>query len=307
MQNNYLIIGGTEKSGTTSLYHYLSAHPAVTGSLKKETDFFRVEGGAVGSHRLTDYKQLFPSASAGAVYMEASPGYLADSAHAAAAIATLLPQARLIFVLRDPIDRLISSFQFHQSRLYLPESMSFDTYIELCMMYEKGEVTPASCGLKEWFLRVPDAGLYARHLKDFYEHFPREQIRVVAFDELGRDARAVMRAIAQWAGLDPAFYQDYEFERSNVTFAARRAWLQRLALFVNRRCEPFFNRFPGVKRRMLAIYKTINGRSAERPLMSAGTQARLVEYYRQDVEDLVLLVGQDIDVARNWLKKHHGK
>lgn len=298
-----LILAGTEKSGTTSVYLYLNAHPQVAGSARKETDYFR----SPPPHSLADYAALFPGAQPGQTWMEASPGYLAESAVAAPAMAALVPGARLLFILRDPVDRLLSGFVFHKSRFHIPESMHFDDYIARCMAFERGEIGLAEAGLKSWHLRVPEAGRYARHLRDFYQHFPREQIRVTTLEALQADPRAYMQSLCEWAGLAAGFYADFDFVRANVTFTPRRAWLQRLGLGVNARLEPFFNRYPAVKQRLLKAYKRLNGRQETKPAMSAETAALLVDYYAADVAELIATEGPAVDAARYWLGKTDGR
>lgn len=296
----HLLLAGTEKSGTTSVYLYLNAHPQVAGSVRKETDYFR----SPPSHSLADYEALFPGARPGQLRMEASPGYLAESGVAAPAIAALIPDARLLFILRDPIDRLLSGFVFHKSRFHIPEAMSFDDYIALCMRFERGELGLAEAGLKEWHLRVPDAGRYAQHLRDYYRHFSREQIKVMTLEALQHDPRAFMEEVCAWVGLDAAFYRNFDFIRANVTFSPRRAWMQQLGLRVNVWMEPFFNRYPGVKQTLLGWYKRINGRQEEKPRMSADTVALLVDYYAPDVAELIETAGPGAEAARGWLRKH---
>ncbi len=299
--NRYLILAGTEKSGTTSVYQYLSAHPGIVSSVRKETDYFR----STPPHDIYSYDALFATAASEKVRMEASPGYLAESDVTAPAMAALLPQARVIFVLRDPIDRLLSGFDFHKSRFHIPGAMSFDAYIDLCMQFERGEISLAEAGLNEWHLRVPDAGRYAAHLADYYACFPREQILVTTLDSLQRDPAAFMRRVCEWAGLDAAFYEDYAFVRANVTFAPRRAWLQKVGLQVNNALEPFFNRNPGVKQWLLGWYKHINGKRVDKPFMASATARLLIDYYSPDIENLLSIVGEEVSDARSWLRKHH--
>jgi hypothetical protein len=301
MPERYLILAGTEKSGTTSVFLYLNAHPDIAGSAHKETDYFRGEGRL----DLAGYEAQFPGASADQVRMEASPGYLADSAVAAPAMASVVPEARLLFILRDPIHRLLSGFQFHKSRFHIPEAMSFDDYIGLCIRFERGEIGPDAAGLKTWHLRVPEAGRYALHLRDYYARFPREQIKVMTLDALQRDARAFMRAVCGWADLDANFYDDFDFMRANATFSPRRAWLQRLGLRVNDRLEPFFNRRPDIKQRLLAMYKKLNQKPDDKPRMSDDTMQLLRRYYAEDVAELLRVVGDDVADARGWLGVRH--
>ena len=300
VQSNYLIIAGTEKSGTTSMYHYLYAHPEVSGSVRKETDYFR----SAPPHTLAAYEALFLGVAPGLMCMEASPGYLADSCISAPAILSLIPDAKILFILRDPIDRLLSSFEFHKSRFFIPEDMSFDDYIDLCMRYESGEIGQKEAGLDDWILRVPDAGRYAAHLRDYETRFAHGQLKVLTLDRLKYDVRSFMLEICEWAGLDDKFYDDFEFVCSNVTFSPRRAWLQRVGLWANDALEPFLNRHPGVKQRLVTLYKQVNGQMVEKPRMSQQTEQLLLNYYTGDVDELVRHFGPDVAEACNWLKDH---
>ena len=300
MQSNYLIIAGTEKSGTTSVYHYLYAHPKVLGSVRKETDYFR----SAPPYALAEYESLFSGGESGLICMEASPGYLADSSVSAPAMLSIIPDAKILFILRDPIDRLLSSFVFHQSRFFIPIDMSFDDYIDLCMRFERGNVSQKETGLDEWFLRVPDAGRYAVHLKDYQARFTQTQLKVLTLDRLKHDVRSFMLEVCEWAGLDKEFYDDFEFVSSNVTFSPRYAWFQRIGIWANETLEPFFNRNPAVKQRMVSLYKQFNGQVAEKPHMSQQTKQLLLDYYTDDVEELVRCFGSDVTEACNWLRDH---
>lgn len=300
MKHRSLIIAGTEKSGTTSVYQYLNAHPNVVGSVRKETDFFR----SMPPHSLAAYEALYPPSDSDRILMEASPGYLADSHVAAASIYGLLPDANLLFILRDPIDRLLSSFEFHKSRFFISQEVSFDEYIGLCKRFERSEIGIDEAGMGEWFLRVPDAGRYAHHLRDYEGRFADKQIKVLTLDRLQRDAHGFMSEICDWAGLDSRFYDDFEFVHSNVTFSPRRAWLQRLGLWINETLEPFFNRHSAIKSNLLTIYKRVNGQKVQQSDMSLETRKLLLDYYRKDVQELVARYGDDVVEATNWLNKH---
>lgn len=87
----FLIVGGAEKAGTTSLYRYLAAHPEVCASLSKETDYFR----RANPDRNQYLEQFPPIADGQRLRLESSPGYLAEAEVVAPAIARVVPDAML--------------------------------------------------------------------------------------------------------------------------------------------------------------------------------------------------------------------
>lgn len=277
----YAIIAGTEKAGTTSAYHYLNAHPDVLGSIRKETDFFRSPGGSK-----FDYDACFPEGGDHLVRMEASPGYLADSQVVAVELKRLLPQARIAFILRDPVDRLLSSFRFHKSRLMIPVELQFEDYLDLCWRYERQEISARQAGLSDWVLRVPEAGLYAKHLAIFGDEFPRHQLMLLSFRRLTHDPQGVMKEICSWLGIDGHYFEAFDFNRSNVTFMPKSLTIQQLALWLNSRLEPFFLRQPRFKRSLLSVYKRFNSLPVESVEIPKTVRSQLVSYYSADTQRL---------------------
>jgi hypothetical protein len=275
-QASFLIIGGVEKAGTTSLYTYLAAHPQVLPSLRKETDYFRTEG-ATREAYVAEFPPL-PAAGGPWTMMESSPGYLAEADRVAPRLAAALPQARLVFVLREPIERLRSCYRFYRSRLYLPEAMSFDTFVRTCLQFEETGHPPGP-GLMIWHLRALSRGRYERQLVPFLELFPQDQVLVLDYEALRRDARALTARAAGFAGLDDGFYAQYGFERENVSFGARHRGLQRAALAVNHRLERLWRRHPALKRRLLRIYKRLNEKPLESDPLSPETMSMLQAWY----------------------------
>ena len=94
------VIGGTEKAGTTSVFDWLSAHPQVHASLKKETDFFREHYTGdpdVDARRYAAYFE--PCDPQARIVMEASPGYLGEAATVAPRMRALIPDAKVLFIL----------------------------------------------------------------------------------------------------------------------------------------------------------------------------------------------------------------
>lgn len=295
---SHLLLAGTEKSGTTSVFLYLVAHHDVVGSKYKETNYFR----SSGPHSITEYEKLFPKHTEKQVCVEASPGYLTESDIAAPAIASVLPGAKLLFILRDPVKRLVSSFGFHKSRLRIPKDMGFEEYVDLCMQYDSGRLSAEQAGMDEWQLRMLGAGKYAQRLKQFKAHFRGDQINIMNFDNLCSDARNFMRSLACWVNIDERYYDNFSFVHANKTFLPRNEYVQKIGLHLNEKLTPLFYHYPNVKLGLLRLYKKFNERKEDRIQVERETEEKLVEYYANDVEELKRMVDGGAFETESWKK-----
>ena len=297
--NNFLIIAGTEKAGTTSLYQYLNDSGLFTASSKKETNYLRNPQGEVS---IQGYIENFELSSGNNFYLESSPGYLADSNIVVRNIRKLgLQNSNYIFLLRSPLSRLKSSFLFHKSRLYIPKNLGFNEYIEKCMRYESG-VTPKDLGLEEWFLRVPDAGLYYKHLVDFIDA-DIKNLTLIPFEYLSSEPRNCVNLVLDSIGAKTEFFSHYDFNTSNITSGFRFTVLQSLALYFNKNLEGFFYKYPSVKRFFLAIYRSINGAPKENIHLSKDLKILLKNYYYEDIVSLERNQLVPKEIIRAWLNE----
>ena len=110
-KSKYLIIGGSTKCGTTSVFKYFEYHPEICPCILKESRYFLEEdyqliGGKRNKSEYTSFDRLFQDCRPGSIKFEATPDYL-YSRHAAAKINNEIPDAKLVFILRDPVQRLL--------------------------------------------------------------------------------------------------------------------------------------------------------------------------------------------------------
>jgi hypothetical protein len=221
---DFLIVGA-QRSGTTSLYRYLAAHPLVAPPVRKEIQYFTLH------HRRGDgwYRAHFPVAGRGRRTFEATPYYLFHPAAASRAAATV-PDAKVIALLRDPVARALSQWQHNASRGV--EHLGFEAALDAEAERLAGErerlVADAayrSDAHRLWSYTA--RGEYADQLERWLAHYPREQLLVLRSEDLYDEPAKTHARALEFLGLTPHeldAYQRYTRRVSNaqMTDAARQ-------------------------------------------------------------------------------------
>lgn len=293
MMPNFLVIGAA-RSGTTSLYHYLRAHPEIFMSPVKEPNFFAFEGERFdiqheapgwrhwvrqSTSNPEEYRALFRDVKVQKAIGEASPSYM-RSPGAAERIRRALPDARLIAILRDPAERAYANYM---GRLRDGTERAPDPHDAI--MDALGGRGP------DWRREIYiDLGLYHERLRPFYERFDRDRIRVVLFDDFVRDRHAVLRELFSFLGVDPAFEPDtsivYNSSGRIVNPLLRFAWTNSNAL--RARVQPWLPR-PVREAGWFLVQRNL-----VRPPLPPDLRAALVERYRPDILKLERLLDRDL-------------
>lgn len=196
---DFLVIGG-QRCGTTSLYHYLAAHPQVRAASGKELQYFTLH------HRRGErwYRGHFPTLAPGERTFEASPYYLFHPS-APARVAAALPEARFIALLRDPVERAYSHYL--HSRAYRAEPLRFADALaaepgRLAAALARGpETRAAHAALRNHSYLA--RGRYAEQLERWFAHVDRARIHVVRSEDLYADPGRVYADLLRFLGLEP--------------------------------------------------------------------------------------------------------
>jgi Sulfotransferase domain len=209
---DFLVIGA-QKSGTSSLFRYLDQHPQVHGSLPKEVHYF--SGGldpAVDAYALGErwYRAHFPKRSemkAGMRAFEATPLYLLHP-HAARRIHALMPEVKLVAVLRNPTDRALSHY-FHNVRDNDRRTFREELGPAEAMAAEEERLAPilAAGDYRNELYRIATykaRGRYLDQLRPYLELFPRENLLVLSAEDLFDDPAGQMARLADFLGIDRA-------------------------------------------------------------------------------------------------------
>ena len=266
-----VVIGGVGKAGTTSLFWYLSQHPDICASDVKEIRYFipLSEGdGSLGP--IEEYAAHFGRCGAERHRLEASPQYFHGGGPVASAMRATLPDVNVIVLLRDPIDRLWSTFRFMRSRLAdLPPGMTFEAYVEACRAVRDRREAYSAHNRLYWTIQ---GGFYDEHLDPWIDTFG-ERFRLVFFERMTPDPAATVRELSTWLGIDPAAADaiTYSVVNSERLLGGRRRLkepLRKLYYVLNRRPEP--DRMAPETRRGLEELFAPGNRALARRLRSLG-------------------------------------
>jgi hypothetical protein len=226
---DFLVLGG-QRCGSTSLYDMLCGHPDVAPASHKEPHFFD------NNHLRGEefYRRLFPlqlqmrarerRQGRRAVTGEATTYYLAHPA-VPARVRALLPDVRLIAILRDPVDRAYSHYQLsvREGR----EPLSFEEALaaepdRLAGEHERLIADPSYRGVAHRFFSYRSRGRYIDQLERWWAEFPREQLLVLRSEDMFEDPRIVYDQLVTFLGLDPDADRRTFRARNRVSYDAMR-------------------------------------------------------------------------------------
>ena len=276
----FLIIGSM-KAGTTSLYYYLDEHPQIQMASVKEANFFSgppngipYPTGLKRIEHLKDYEQLFdPTVAARG---EASPSYTVypERKGVPERIKELIPDAKLIYLVRDPVARTVS--QYHHYVSYGGERRSLEEAL--------GDLADP-CG------RYTVPSFYAAQLERYLRHFPPENILVVDQANLLAERQATMRGIFAFLGVDDSFYSR-RFEEEMYTGVEHRTYSRFVVLVRYARSTPLQRLPRGLRVFLRDTVRRMVSRPLEKPHLSDDLRRRLQELYAEDARRLRELTGK---------------
>lgn len=288
---------GAPKCGTTALSEYLRRHERVFVTTPKEPHYFCDDFDyyyAPGQRTLDHYLGLYDAAGDDHLAVgEASVWYL-YSATAAANIMAFDPRARMIVMVRNPVE-LVPSLHSQMSYMLDEDEPDPEAAWRLQEARARGERVPRTARVPE-FLQYGAAASLGAQVRRLYERVPAEQVKVLVFDDLRADAGAVYREALAFLGV-PDDGRD-EFPRVNENKSHQRAALARLT---QRPPASLVAMARGVKRvtgverlGVLDRVRRSNRTVAPRREISPEFTAELRDHFRDDVHELGGLIGRDL-------------
>jgi hypothetical protein len=217
---DFLIIGA-QKAGTTALYAYLRRHPAITGPSWKEVSYFDRHYGRGEAW----YRGNFPNRvrARGKLVGEASPSYIFHPL-GPERVKALVPEARLVALVRNPVDRALS--HYHHEVALGREPLPFEDALDAEEKRLRGEeerlaADPSYFSRAWWSHAYKSRGRYAEQLERWLAAFPREQLLILPSEDLGGEPERTHARVLDFLGAAPhrldAYPRVYERQYEAMT------------------------------------------------------------------------------------------
>jgi len=283
-----LFIVGAPKCGTTSLYAYLCEHPQIFMSPIKEPQFFAEDrrGERRRIRKLENYLKCFAGAGDEPVVGEASTAYFA-SPRAPFLIKEFAPDARIIIMLRSPVDKMYSRYgdaRFTNQEPHPAFSDAIDAELANGPSFGLGYI---------------NSSRYAEHVETYFRVFGRERVHVILYEDFKDRTAQLYAEVLRFLGAQATTKSDFP-----ILNASRRARSALLQEFVRCPPEPLRRLARSVlsqpaRRRIRDWCSRINLIYAPQPPLDREFRNRLYSFFEDDIRQLGMLIGRDLSC---WLK-----
>ncbi|MDJ1178844.1 sulfotransferase [Roseofilum sp. BLCC_M91] len=297
---NFLLIGAA-KSGTSSVHNYLNQHPEIYMSKNKEPNFFAYEGwqpdfcGSGDAESTTnvktipylkEYQALFEEVTEEKAIGESSTFYLYIP-ETAERIKHYIPDAKLIAILRHPVDRAYS-FYSHLRRDGRETLKDFSKALKEEENRRKNHWSPV------W--RYQDFGFYGLQLQRYFDRFDRQQIKVYLYEDLQSDAKTMLKEIFQFLEVDDTFTPNLKLRYNKSEVPKNKLFHNFISNknVVKRIIRPLI---PAKIRQPMAAKAYRKNLGRLKPL-SPELRQELIPIFREDILKLQDLIGRDLS---HWL------
>jgi hypothetical protein len=292
-------IAGAPKAGTTAVHAALARHPALYMSAVKEPKFFLSDGppptrggpGDVRTYRehvwrREDYEALFAAAPASALRGESTPFYLYDRG-AQRRMHELVPDARLIVILRDPVERAHSNW----THLW---SAGLDPVGDFVLACAEEERRIAAGWADFWHYTA--LGRYGEQLQHLYTLFPAEHVLVLRYRALVENPASALDRICHFLGVTQGVVA--EVPRENVTAHPQRSRKHRALSRAMRASAAVSGVLPGAGALTGSLERILQRDSPPRQPLTWEQRQALIPRFEADIRLLEDMTGDDY---RTWL------
>ena len=268
-----LIVIGAQKSGTTSLHYYLNLHPQISMSREKELEFFMEDR---NWHKGVEwYKSHFTTEAK--VYGESSPNYTAYPAWDGVPerMYSVIPDTKLIYILRDPIDRMLSQYV---------------QYVAVGLENRPVEIAFRVLNYHNAYAR---RSRYFMQLQQYLKYFSSSSILIITAEDLLNERRKTLENVFAFLDVDETFYSP-KFDNIKHGSGGRRR-KNRIGLLLKELAESNIAKMFSTDTRMKIgqVVELAFSTKIARPALDESLRAELVRFLKEDIDRLREFTGSD--------------
>jgi hypothetical protein len=293
---------GSAKCATTWVYRCLIEHPQICGNYVKELNFFLTRRNPFSEEVFDHYKHLyhdginsylerFEDCPKDSVKGEISVHYISDPG-TPGYIHKYFPNVKILVFLRDPVKRAYSYYWYARKFTLKEKNKSFEEALNDKISYE---------------LYI-NRGMYYKHLKRYYDIFPRQNIGVFLIDDLKKDPVKFMQKVYDFLQVDANFIAPSCSRKENTARVVKFIWVRKVMEWLVYRFYDFLRLTRlyiikdlaiklGLQKFIYYTYNQINVESFKKPPINPETEKRLREIFREDINNLEKLINRDLG---NW-------
>ena len=297
---NFFMVGAP-KCATSALYTHLRSHPEIYMAHPKELNYFSMDLTSPHfSHDEEKYLSLFTDAGDAKSVGEASVWYLYSKV-AAAKIKAFSPDAKIIAMLRNPVDMIYS---YHSQRIWngTEDLADFGEAIDAIEDRRKGKRLPEDPYPVEGLYYL-DIAKYHDQIKRYIDAFGRDNIKIIIFDDFKTDKDTILRETQEFLGVDP----NYTADIPDTGLSRNSNRRTRNAMISN-----FLQNPPGIvlkagklllpstemRKKLWQNLRIMNTKWVKRNPIDEALKDRLKNYYKEENGKLSELIGRDL--TRLW-------
>lgn len=294
----YIILAGTSKAATTSVFNYLADHPKICGSHIKQTNYFLNQDtqDSLGLHStysytkdFKDYKNYFNSNNQEKYNLEATPDYMyyPETINRLQSFSNLY-DTKIVLILRHPVSRFKSWYNFGKQQGSIDQNITFKDYYKKSKEY-LGDSNPSLMAYK--------TGFYSNYLKTIFDAFKREDIIICFYEDLTSNPQDFMLELSDNLNIEKQFYNNYNFSHFNKTVKTKSKLLNKTYNGFRSFYIKFLNKGKlGVKigqylKNILSpLYKKINTTKISTDHVDQDIIKKLHEDYQQEILKIKTLI-----------------
>jgi hypothetical protein len=279
-----IMIAGAQKAGTTSLKNYLGQHPALQTHHHKEFAYFVDDHAFADGYAAAKRKYFHPTKANVELIAKSAGLYISEKA--LRRLRDHNPDCKLIVILRNPVERTYSSYLMERNYGAIHEP--FEIIKDIIRKSDRTDWR------YEFFIGM---SLYCKQLELMYRYFPKENVRIVRFEELADDPQKVCKNIFEWVGADRNFTPDTSV-RHNVTTVTRSQTYGKILLRMLKNSSPLKKAaralLPGkMDYKVGEAMRKINHTDKKYEPIAQATLNELIEFFRPYNDELSKMTGTD--------------